>query len=100
MKPISLIEQALHNSSQAGDLILDLFGGSGSGSTLIAAEKTGRRGGLMELDPHYCDVIIQRFQDFTHQKATRIGTSLTFDEAVATSASALSHPLAPADLSR
>lgn len=59
MKPIELIENALLNSSEKNDLILDLFGGSGS--TLIACEKNNRRARLMELDPHYCDVIRKRY---------------------------------------
>jgi DNA modification methylase len=67
MKPVELIERALVNSSKAGDLGLDLFGGSGS--TLIAAEKNGRHARLMELDPKYCDVIVKRWQDFTGKEA-------------------------------
>jgi DNA modification methylase len=63
MKPVELIDRALANSSKAGDVVLDLFGGSGT--TLIAAEKGGRRARLMELDPKYCDVIAQRWHDFT-----------------------------------
>lgn len=68
-KPVELIERALQNSSMPGDVILDLFGGSGS--TLIACESTGRHARLMELDPKYCDVIIRRWQDFTGQMAER-----------------------------
>jgi len=56
-------------SSRAGENVLDLFGGSGS--TLIAAEQTGRKAFLMELDPLYCDVIVQRWQNFTGQQAER-----------------------------
>jgi len=67
MKPVALMERAIVNSSQRGETILDPF--AGSGSTLIACEKTGRRARLIELEPHYCDVIIQRWQDFTHQEA-------------------------------
>lgn len=63
MKPIKLIGRLIYNSSSAGDLILDSFGGSGS--TLIAAEQTDRICYMMELDPTYCDVIVQRFRDFT-----------------------------------
>jgi DNA modification methylase len=63
MKPVELIERALTNSSKVGDLVLDLFGGSGS--TMIAAEKNGHLARLMELDPKYCDVIVKRWQDFT-----------------------------------
>jgi DNA modification methylase len=66
-KPIELPERAINNSSKSGDTILDLFGGSGS--TLIAAEKTGRKACLMELDPKYCDVIVKRWEDFTGKKA-------------------------------
>ena len=54
--------------SNSGDVVVDLFGGSGS--TLIACEKTGRHARLMELDPKYCDVIVQRCQEFTGQTAT------------------------------
>jgi len=67
MKPVELIERALVNSSKAGDLVLDLFGGSGS--TLIACEKMGRSSRLMELDPKYCDVIVERWQDFAGKDA-------------------------------
>lgn len=63
MKPVELIEHALENSSRPRQIVLDLFGGSGS--TLIACEKTGRRGRLMELDPVYTDVIVDRWQQYT-----------------------------------
>lgn len=69
MKPIPLIENAISNSSKKGMSVLDLFGGSGS--TLIACEKTNRKCYMMELDPHYCSVIIKRWQDFTGKEATR-----------------------------
>lgn len=65
-KPVALAERALGNHSQAANII-DLFGGSGS--TLIACEKTNRRCFMMELDPHYCDVIVARWEKFTGQKA-------------------------------
>jgi DNA modification methylase len=68
-KPVELAVRALQYSSRAGENILDLFGGSGS--TLIAAEQTGRKAFLMELDPLYCDVIVQRFEKFTGKKAER-----------------------------
>jgi DNA modification methylase len=70
-KPVELAERAIQYSSRPGEHVLDLFGGSGS--TLIAVERTGRRGLLMELDPLYCDVIITRFEEFTGQKAQRVG---------------------------
>jgi len=66
-KPVALVEEAILNSSKGMDIVLDLFGGSGS--TMVAAEKTGRISYLMELDPKYCDVIIQRWEEFTGNKA-------------------------------
>lgn len=66
-KPVALVERAIINSSGLHDLILDLF--IGSGTTLIAAEKTNRKCYGMELDPKYCDVIIQRWEEFTGNKA-------------------------------
>jgi DNA modification methylase len=68
-KPIELASRAIQNSSRMSENVLDLFGGSGS--TLIAAEQTGRRAFLMELDPPYCDVIVTRWEQFTGQKARR-----------------------------
>jgi site-specific DNA-methyltransferase (adenine-specific) len=67
MKPVALIANALLNSSKEGDIVLDAFGGSGT--TLIACEQTGRQCRMMELDPHYCDVIIRRWENLTGQKA-------------------------------
>lgn len=67
MKPIPLIAYQIENSSKKDDLVLDMFGGSGS--TLIACEKLGRRCVTMELDPHYCDVIISRWEEMTGQHA-------------------------------
>ena len=74
-KPAELAVRAMQYSSKAGENVLDLFGGSGS--TLIAAEQTGRKAYLMEIDPPYCDVIVDRFQRFTGQPAVleRTGTS-------------------------
>ena len=66
-KPVELAVRALQYSSRSGENVLDLFGGSGS--TLIAAERTGRTAFVMELDPLYCDVIVARFEQFTGQKA-------------------------------
>lgn len=70
MKPVNLIEYPMKNSSSNGQLVLDLFGGSGS--TLIAAETTGRRCNLMELDPKYADRIIARWEQFTGQIAAKV----------------------------
>ncbi len=69
MKPVELVERAIRNSSRPGNVVLDPFGGSGT--TLIAAEKSGRVAWLMELDPKYVDVIVRRWQDWTGKQATR-----------------------------
>ena len=78
MKPVELIERALANSSKAGDVVADFFGGSGS--TLIGCERRGRKARLMELDPKYADVIVCRFQDYTGQQAVLDGDGRTFAE--------------------
>ena len=78
MKPVELCQRALENSSDVNGIVLDLFGGSGS--TLIACEKTARDCRMMELDPKYCDVIITRWQDFTGQEATLESDSRTHAE--------------------
>jgi len=75
-KPVELAERAMAYSTQAGENVLDLFGGSGS--TLIAAERTGRRAFLMELDALYCDVILERFAAFSGAQPTLEGR--TFDD--------------------
>jgi DNA modification methylase len=66
-KPVELAVRAVTYSSRPGENVLDLFGGSGS--TLIAAEQTGRRAFLMELDPLYCDVIVARYEQFSGKKS-------------------------------
>jgi DNA modification methylase len=72
MKPVALVERAIRNSSKSRDIVLDPFGGSGS--TMIAAERAGRRARLVELDPRYTDVIVQRWESLTGGKATRAVT--------------------------
>jgi DNA modification methylase len=74
-KPVELAVRAMQYSSLVGENVLDLFGGSGS--TLIAAEQTGRHAFLMELDCLYCDVIVQRWEQFTGKKADRVATAET-----------------------
>ena len=81
MKPVALVERAIRNSSKSRDTILDPF--AGSGTTLMAAEATGRRAALIELDPRYCDVIVRRWQDGTGQAATLDSDSRSFDEVAA-----------------
>ena len=83
MKPVELVERAIRNSSRPGDVVLDPFGGSGT--TLIAAEKSGRVARLIELDPKYVDVIVRRWQDWTGQQATREADGLAFDQAASDS---------------
>jgi DNA modification methylase len=78
MKPVELVEIPIQNSSKGHDVVLDLFGGSGT--TLIACEKTNRIARLMELDPKYCDVIVKRWQDFTGKQATLEATGETFSQ--------------------
>lgn len=70
MKPVKLFAYLIRNSSRQGDTIFDPFGGSGT--TLIAAEQLGRTCYMMELDPHYCEVILQRWENMTGQKAEKI----------------------------
>jgi len=78
MKPVVLVERAIRNSSRKGDLVFDPFGGSGT--TLIAAEKTGRHASLIELDPKYVDVIVRRWQDFTGKSAMLETSGQSFDD--------------------
>jgi DNA modification methylase len=77
MKPVELFEYQMLNNTKGADIVLDSFGGSGT--TIIAAEKHGRYGRLMELDPKYCDVIIKRWQDFSGKVAIHAETGETFD---------------------
>ncbi|TXH87615.1 MAG: site-specific DNA-methyltransferase [Rhodoferax sp.] len=81
MKPVELVERAIRNSSQPGDIVLDPFGGSGT--TLIAAEKSSRIGWLIELDPKYVDVIVRRWQDWTGQEAYREADAVKFNDLAA-----------------
>jgi DNA modification methylase len=78
MKPVELVAQAIKNSSKSGEIVLDSF--CGSGSTVIACEKTKRVCRAIELDPKYCDVIIKRWQEFTGKSATLSGTDQTFEQ--------------------
>lgn len=78
MKPVELVERAIRNSSKPGDVVLDPFGGSGT--TLIAAEKSGRTARLMELDPKYVDVIVRRWQDWTGKAASRESDGIGFND--------------------
>ena len=77
-KPVELVEKAISNSSKPGDLVLDVFGGSGS--TLIACEKTSRHCRLVDLDPKYVDVMVKRWQDYTGKQAIHAESGKTFAE--------------------
>lgn len=78
VKPVVMIVDACLDCSRPGEVVMDLFGGSGS--TLIACEKTSRKGRLMELDPRYADVIVRRWESFTGRKAVHEGTGKTFEQ--------------------
>lgn len=71
MKPVALFAKQINNSTRKGEIVLDTFGGSGT--TIIASEQLNRKARVMELDPHYCDVIISRWEQFTSKKAELIG---------------------------
>ncbi len=81
MKPVELVERAVRNSSKSRDIVLDPFGGSGS--TLIACEKSGRRARLIELDPKYVDVIVRRWQEYTGNEAMLEGSGQSFSAVAA-----------------
>ena len=70
-KPVGMLAAVLNDFSEKNDVILDCFGGSGS--VMIACEQLERRCYMIELDPHYCDVIISRWEQFTGKKAVKIG---------------------------
>lgn len=78
VKPVAMIADAIKDCTKRGDIVLDSF--AGSGSTLIAAEKTGRKAYCIELDPKYCDVITQRWQNLTGEDAYLTGSKNTFNE--------------------
>jgi DNA modification methylase len=80
-KPVELVERALLNSSKAGAIVADLFGGSGS--TLIGCERRGRKARLMEIDAKYADCIVQRYQEYTGKQAVLDGDGRTFEEIAA-----------------
>lgn len=90
MKPVRLMGRLVANSSRKNDIVLDLFGGSGS--TLIACEQLGRQCFMMELDPKYVDVIIDRWEQFTGQKAERINESRDILQVKSVENQARSHP--------
>jgi DNA modification methylase len=78
VKPVALVADAIKDASRRSDLVLDPF--AGSGTTIIAAEKTGRRAHAMEIDPKYVDVVIRRWQTLTGKEAVLEETTTTFDD--------------------
>ncbi|MEQ8397584.1 DNA methyltransferase [Thalassobaculum sp.] len=78
VKPVALVADAIRDCSKRGDIVLDCFGGSGT--TLIAAEKTGRKARLLEYDPAYCDTIVRRWERFTGKRATLAATGEAFED--------------------
>ncbi len=78
VKPVAMLADAIRDVTKRGDIVLDPF--AGSGSTLIAAEKTGRQARCIEYEPKYCDVIVRRWQAYTGKAATFEGTDLTFED--------------------
>ena len=86
MKPVALFEYQMLNNTKGADVVLDLFGGSGT--TAIAAEKHGRHARLMELEPKYCDVICRRFQQFSGKQAVRESDGIAFASVVSDTATA------------
>lgn len=91
VKPVQLIVDALKDCSNRGDIVLDVFGGSGS--TLIAAQKCGRKARLIELDPAYCDTIVRRFTKLTGKQARLWDKGVTFDDLEAQQQGAVGHDI-------
>src|SRR5260221_1422134 len=78
IKPVALVADAIKDCSRRGEIVLDPFGGSGT--TLIAAEKTGRLARLIEFDPAYCDQCVRRFERVTGKQATQAVSGTSFEE--------------------
>ena len=82
VKPVALVADAIRDCSRSGDIVLDPF--MGSGTTVVAAERVGRRAYGLEIDPHYVDVAVRRWQAYTKRDAILHGTGQTFEEIAAT----------------
>jgi DNA modification methylase len=78
VKPVALVADAIRDCSRRGGLILDPF--AGSGTTIIAAERTGRKARVIEIDPVYCDRIVRRWQDYTGKRAIHAKTGISFED--------------------
>ena len=95
VKPVALVADAIKDCSRRNDLVLDAF--AGSGTVLIAAERTGRRAAALEIDPHYVDVAVRRWQDYTGKSAILAATNKTFEEISEERAGAPSSQSVPTD---
>jgi DNA modification methylase len=96
VKPVALVADVLKDASRRSDLVLDPF--AGSGTTIIAAEKTGRKAYALEIDPTYTDVIIQRWQSYTGKSARLAATGAIFEDVAEQRASGAENSAAePAD---
>ncbi|MFN3667899.1 MAG: DNA-methyltransferase [Brevundimonas sp.] len=78
VKPVAMVADAIRDCSKRSDIVLDGFGGSGT--TLVAAEVCGRAARVIEFDPHYCDVIIRRYERLTGRQATLADSGALFDD--------------------
>jgi DNA modification methylase len=78
VKPVALVAEAIKDCSRRGEVVLDPFGGSGT--TLMAAHKTGRRARLIEFDPGYCDTVLLRFARVTGKQATHAASGMSFED--------------------
>jgi DNA methylase len=96
VKPVALVADAIKDCCRRGEIVLDPFGGSGS--TLIAAEKTGRCARLIELDPAYCDQIIRRYEHVTAKSAILTTSGMRFEDVAEERLEKSAHPFSPAEL--
>jgi DNA modification methylase len=78
VKPVALVADAIRDCTRRGDIVLDTF--CGSGTTILAAERVGRRAHTIEIEPRFVDVAIQRWQAFSRKDATHVDSGLSFDE--------------------
>ena len=93
VKPVAMIADALKDCTRRGDIVLDTF--AGAGTTILAAERVGRRAYSLELKPKYVDVAIRRWQAFTRRDALHVDTGQTFEDVAEARNDAQSSPLAP-----
>jgi DNA modification methylase len=96
VKPVALVADAMKNCTRRGDIVLDTF--CGSGTTILAAERVGRRAYTLEIEPRFVDVAIRRWQAFSRRDAIHAETGLTFDEIASAPVAATAAGLAPTDV--